>query len=105
MGQLGIWNIAEREPDRLALVDADHEGTTFGELHREANRLVHALRARGLATGDVVATLLLNSRTGVALSLATSQAGLYLVPINYHFTAAEAGYILADPGGEGLGGA
>ena len=96
MGDLGFWNVAEREPDRLAAVDPDGREVTFGEVYAEANRVVHALRAAGLQVGDVVATLLPNSIEALTLLLATSQAGFYLVPVNYHLVAPEVGYILGD---------
>ncbi len=32
MGELGFWSIAEREPDRLAVVDPDHREISYGEL-------------------------------------------------------------------------
>ena len=102
MGELGFWTIAEREPDRLAVVDADGGRTTFGALYRAANQLVHGLRAQGLAAGDVVATVLPNSVEAVALTLATAQAGLYLVPANYHLTAAEIDYLVTDSGAKVL---
>ncbi len=98
MGELGFWTIAERHPDRLAIVDAAGGRTTFGTLYRQANQLAHGLRAAGLGTGDVVATVLPNSVEAVALTLATSQIGLYLVPANYHLTGGEIAYVLADSG-------
>ncbi len=38
----------------------------------------------------------------VALTLATAQIGLYLVPANYHLTGPEIGYLLADSGAKAL---
>jgi hypothetical protein len=42
----GFWELAQREPDRLALV-VDHTGIrlTAGELLANVNRVVHGLRA------------------------------------------------------------
>jgi long-chain acyl-CoA synthetase len=60
--------------------------------------LVAALRTAGVQVGDVVATLLPNSVEALTVLLATSEAGFYLVPINYHLVAPEVGYILADCG-------
>ena len=37
----------------------------------------------------------------LALYLAAMQSGLYLVTLNYHLTAPEVGYILADSGADG----
>ncbi len=96
MADLGFWTIAEQEPDRLAVVGPDGDTTTFGALYRRANELSNGLRAAGLDTGDVVATVLPNSVEAVALTLATVQIGLYIVPANYHLTAAEIGYIVGD---------
>ena len=96
MGELGFWNLAAKDPDRIALVDPEHETSTAGELAALSNRLVHGLRAAGLRQGDVVAALLPNSSELVALYLAVMQSGLYLVPINYHLTGPEAAYIVSD---------
>src|SRR5438874_7913007 len=53
----GFWFAARAEPDRTAVVDAEERIWTAGELLAGANRLVHALRERGVRTGDPVATL------------------------------------------------
>ena len=60
--------------------------------------MVHALRAQGLAVGDVVATLLPNCAEMLEVYLAALQAGWYLVPINHHLVAPEVAYILSDSG-------
>jgi long-chain acyl-CoA synthetase len=96
VGELGFWNVAQLEPDRAALVDPDGERMTAGELFAECNKLVHGLRALGLEPGDAVATVLPNSAAMIEAYLAVMQAGWYLVPINYHLTAAEIAYILQD---------
>ncbi|MGH2795363.1 MAG: acyl-CoA synthetase, partial [Actinomycetota bacterium] len=96
MGELGFWNLAQADPARLALVDPDGVEMAAGELHAESNKLVHGLRALGLQKGDTVAMLLPNSIAAVELYLAVMQAGWYLVPINYHLTGPEVGYILKD---------
>src|SRR5215471_3092256 len=61
-----------------------------------ANQLTHALRARGLREGDGIASLLPNGAAPVEIYLAALQAGWYLTPINWHFTAPEAAYIVRD---------
>ena len=63
-----------------------------------ANQLVHALRARGVQTGDPFATLMSNSAELLQVLLAVFQAGWQYVPINTHLTADEVAYILADSG-------
>jgi len=98
MADFGFWNLAQKDPAQLALVTPEGERLTAGELLARTNRLVHGLRALGLGKGDVVATVLPNSTEMIESYLATLQAGLYLVPINHHLTAAEVAYILQDSG-------
>ncbi len=96
MSEYGFWNLAEKHPDRLALIEPDGRAWRAGELHGEANRLVHGLRARGLRQGDCVAVCLPNGAEMIQTYLAAAQAGWYLTPINHHLTAAEIAYILGD---------
>jgi long-chain acyl-CoA synthetase len=96
MADLGFWSFARRAPDALALVDPFEERFTRGELLADCNRIVHGLRALGLDRGDVVAIDSVNCSEYVATSLACSQAGFYLTPINWHLAPAEVAYILAD---------
>ena len=42
--------------------------------------------------------MLPNSTEALALFFAAIQTGLYVVPVNWHLTAAEVAYILADSG-------
>ncbi|MFM7272970.1 MAG: AMP-binding protein, partial [Gammaproteobacteria bacterium] len=98
MNHLGFWSFARNNPQALAIVDPEGRATTRGELHAECNRLVHALRALGLARGDAFAVLSPNSREFLALYLAAAQGGFYMVPLNWHLAAPEAAYILQDSG-------
>jgi long-chain acyl-CoA synthetase len=95
-GAYGFWEIAQAEPTRLAVIDAEGNTTTYGELLATANRLAHGLRGLGLTMGDAVAVLLPNEPLFLAAYLAALQVGLYLVPINWHLTAREIAYILGD---------
>ena len=92
----GFWGAARAEPDRIAVVDADERQWTAGEVLAGANRIVHALRARGVRTGDVVATLTRNRAELLQTLLAVFQAGWQYVPINTHLTAEEVAYIVDD---------
>jgi long-chain acyl-CoA synthetase len=98
MGDLGFWALAQEDPDYLAVITPEGVGVTSGELLGRANQVVHALRAQGVAPGDVVATLLPNGAEMLELYLAALQAGWYLVPINHHLVAPEIAYILQDSG-------
>jgi long-chain acyl-CoA synthetase len=96
LGQLGFWNIAEREPDRPALLLPDGSTWTFGALREEANRLSHGLRALGLRPGDGIAALLPNDVHAYTVRLAAFQTGLYLTALNHHLTGPEIAYVLGD---------
>ncbi|GAA3536618.1 acyl-CoA synthetase [Nonomuraea rosea] len=95
-GLPGFYAIAAADPDRLAVIDTDGTETSYGDLLARVNQVSHGLRARGLGTGDVVAGVLPNGIDAVVMLMATGQIGLYYVPINWHLTAAEVAYILAD---------
>jgi len=94
-GALGFWQIAERHPERVAIVDADGN-TTFGELRQRVDRLSKALRACSVGVGDAVAVMLPNTREWLCSALAISQIGAYLVPLNWHLTAAGLAYLLSN---------
>ena len=96
MGDLGFWNIATKDPERIALVEPDGTEHAAGELHDAVNQVVHALRSFGLEKGDVAAILMPNCVAFVEIMLAVQQAGWYLVPINYHLVGPEIAYIIND---------
>ena len=98
MSNVGVWNIADAEPDRLAIVDPDGSQTSYRELAELTNRYVHGLRARGMRTGDVLAVLLPNGSDILALFLAAAEGGFYIVPVNWHLVGTEVGHILKDSG-------
>lgn len=96
MSEFGFWNLAQRDPAHLALVEPDGRRISAGDLLAASNRLVHGLRALGLKPGDCIATVLPNGAPMIELYLAAGQGGWYLTPINHHLTAAEIAYILQD---------
>jgi long-chain acyl-CoA synthetase len=96
MQHAGFWSIAHDHPSAVAVIEASGKSQTRGELLAHSHRLVHALRAHGLQRGDCVAMALPNCSEALALFMATTQAGMYLVPINWHLTAPEIAYVLQD---------
>ena len=98
MSEYGFWNLAQQDPDHLALALPGGEAVRAGELLARANRLVHGLRALGLGPGDCIATVLPNGAPMIELYLAAAQAAWYLTPINHHLTASEIAYIVKDSG-------
>jgi long-chain acyl-CoA synthetase len=94
---------AADDPDRVALVmSASGETRTYRELDEASSRLALVLRDRGLRPGDHLAVLLDNEPVFFEAVWAGLRAGLYVTPINWHLTAAEAGYIVADCGATAL---
>jgi long-chain acyl-CoA synthetase len=92
----GLWTIAANHPQRSAVTDPDGRRVTYGELAAEADRIARGLRSLGLEPGSTVASMLPNSIEWLAVYFAAMESGLYLVPVNWHLTAAEVGYILSD---------
>jgi long-chain acyl-CoA synthetase len=90
---LAWW--AEQQPDVPAIISPAGD-RTFGELNARANQVVRALRRRGLQAGDGVALLCRNRPEFVEVVAACQRAGWRLTTINWHLTAAEAGYIVGD---------
>ncbi|HUC59070.1 MAG TPA: acyl-CoA synthetase [Streptosporangiaceae bacterium] len=95
---MGFWARAQENPDWVAVVEPDGTEHKAGDLLGRANQLVHALRSRGLRAGDGIAALVPNGVAPVELYLAALQAGWYYTPLNWHFTAPEIAYIVADTG-------
>jgi long-chain acyl-CoA synthetase len=93
---IGLWSIAATSPELVALVEEAGRVVSYGELAEAADRIGRGLQEAGLQPGDSVAVLLPNCADLVAVYFATLQTGLYLVPINWHLTVAEAAYLLQD---------
>ncbi len=69
---------------------------TRAEANANANRLVRALRARGVQAGDGLALLCANRPEFFETVAAAQRAGLRLTTVNWHLTGDEAGYIVDD---------
>src|SRR5947199_193845 len=82
-----IWSAGER--DGAAITERALRGVT-------------ALAALGVGEGDVVAVMLRNEIAFLEAMFIARQAGCYSCPINWHYKADEAGYILRDCGAKAL---
>ncbi|WP_222943154.1 AMP-binding protein [Sphingopyxis sp. OPL5] len=71
------------------------DGAVLGE---RIDRAAGALAARGVGAGDCVAILLRNDIAFIEASLACRRLGAYCVPVNWHFSAEEILYVVADCG-------
>src|SRR3954451_13605084 len=73
--------------------DGTRDGVAIAE---RAARGVGGLDALGIRPGDVVAIMLRNEVTFLEAMLIARLAGCYSCPVNWHYKADEAGYILRD---------
>ncbi|MFD7583116.1 amino acid adenylation domain-containing protein, partial [Kitasatospora sp. NPDC059817] len=69
---------------------------TYGELNRRANRLAHALIARGVGPEQVVALRLPRSAELVVAVLAVLKTGAAYLPVDPDYPAARIAYMLED---------
>lgn len=84
-------------PDRAAVVMAQSGQTlTYGQLDENSARVAAALRGLGLGRGDVIAVLSDNVPEAFEIYWAAIRSGLYVTFVNWHLSAAEAAYIVAD---------
>jgi long-chain acyl-CoA synthetase len=97
--RLGTWWIAEDHPDQPAIVACPSgEVLSFGELTGRAHQLVHALRARGVGAGDVIAYALPNSVDVVIWQLAAQEGGFEYISLNPSLSSAEVRTVLDHSG-------
>jgi long-chain acyl-CoA synthetase len=84
---------ARSRPDTPALVD-ERGTTTWRDFDARTNRLIHALRAGGVRSGDTIALLAGNRREWFEVMAAGQQAGWIVVPVNWHWVARELAYVM-----------
>lgn len=88
---------ARTTPDKPALIMAPSgEVRTYAQLDDTSVRLARLLRDRGLCTGDRLAVLVENEPAFFEVVWAAMRTGLFITPINWHLSAAEAGAIVGD---------
>ncbi len=83
----------------IILGDRTVSGTALDD---RVARAATGLMARGVGPGDAVAWLLRNDIPIFEVTAATQLIGAYVVPINWHFSSEEVGYILRDSGAKVL---
>jgi acyl-CoA synthetase (AMP-forming)/AMP-acid ligase II len=88
-------SLADAIPDRPALVAGDRR-LTFAGLEARANRLAHALAARGIGPGDHVGLYLYNGAEYVEAMLAAFKLRAVPVNVNYRYVEDELLYLFAN---------
>src|SRR5438132_4336939 len=87
--------VADTVPEHLALVCGDRR-LTFAQLDERANRLAHALAARGVRRGDHVALYLYNSTEYIEGMIACFKLRAVPVNVNYRYVEDELRYLFDD---------
>src|SRR4051812_25484353 len=97
MATLIPW-AAEQSTASVAVLDELGTSRSWAELEGRVNQWIRLLRGNGLGTGDRVCVLAGNRAEVVEVLLACLHTGLIAVPVNWHLTAPEIGYLLGDSG-------
>jgi long-chain acyl-CoA synthetase len=98
VASIGLWHIAQEQPDLTAVVDPAGREVTYGELAAAADRYGRGFQAMGLEPGDSVVLLLPNGIDLVSVYFGAFQTGLYVVMANWHLVGAEVAYLIEDSG-------
>ncbi|HSX59050.1 MAG TPA: amino acid adenylation domain-containing protein, partial [Tahibacter sp.] len=84
-------------PDAIAVVAGDRT-LSYAELNREANRLAHALIARGVRADDCVGLCMQRGADLVVAILGILKAGAAYLPLDPDYPSARLDYMLRDSG-------
>jgi long-chain acyl-CoA synthetase len=91
-----LSTFAASAPERPAVIDGAGHTLSYAELDARSNQVAQHLRSAGLRLGDHVAILLENRAEFLEVAWGALRMGLYVTPINWHLSAQEAAYIVAD---------
>jgi fatty-acyl-CoA synthase/long-chain acyl-CoA synthetase len=92
-----IARFARTAPDAVAF-RADGLTLTCPATHERITRLASVLEGHGVAAGDRVAVMALNSVPHIEAMAAVLRLGASYVPVNFPLVADEVAYALADSG-------
>ncbi len=92
-----LRDYAQQDPERFAV------GDSVSSLDRRAlndrvNRVIAAVRDWGVSPGEPIAIMAANCTDFIVISCAAHLGGTPLVPVNWHFSADEAAYLIGDAG-------
>jgi amino acid adenylation domain-containing protein len=91
---------AVQRPDATAVIEDGGEPVTYAELERRANRLAHALRARGVGRDVRVGMFIERSVDAVIAMLGTLKSGGAFVTLDPAYPAERTAHMLATAGVE-----
>ncbi|MBQ0049698.1 MAG: amino acid adenylation domain-containing protein [Bacteroidales bacterium] len=90
-----IEKYALSQPDKVALIAADRT-LTYSQFNAEANRVAHALMARGVRKGDRVVVLLPRTSAVMLTIFGVSKAGAAYIPCDPEYPADRINLITED---------
>ena len=94
-----LTQLAREHGDKPAVIMAESGASlSYTELERQSNKVAQLFRARGLRPGDHIAVLMENRLEFFPVVWAAQRSGLFYTPVNWHLSADEAAYIVADCG-------
>ena len=93
----GLRRALQVKPHGVALLEGERN-MVWAEVGERVSRFAGALREEGIAKGDRVAVLMLNSSRYLELYLAVGWAGAVIVPLNIRWSVAENRDALEDCG-------
>jgi fatty-acyl-CoA synthase len=101
--------LADRAPDRPAIVAADHSRPagpprrrSYGELAADIHALQYGLAELGIAPGERVAVLLSSVEEWILYMFAVARLGAVFLPVNPRFGSHELAYVLKHSGAAAL---
>lgn len=94
-----IADNAQRRPHAIATIDI-HSGrrATYAQMHERVARIAGHLDSIGIAKGDRVAMLSMNSPDMLDVQFACWRVGACYTPLNFRLTAHELAYMVNDSG-------
>jgi long-chain acyl-CoA synthetase len=93
---VNIADHATSAAQSAALIVADGDTISYGELYARSQRVAALLHEAGLRRGDGVAIMLPNRPEFLEIAWGCQLSGLYYSPINTHLTLDEVAYIIED---------
>src|SRR4051794_17380215 len=98
MTPLALLARAGDEPDGWAIRSDAHGGATWAQLAEATLRLAAALQARQLGDGRRALVIARNRPSTLLVHAAAALGETCSVPVNFHLTAGEIGYIAGESG-------
>lgn len=93
----GLRRAVQMHGRRTALLDGER-AVTFNEFYNRVLRCGQALKALGVARGDRVAVLMLNSPSYLELYFGIASIGAAIVPVNTRWSTADIDFSIRDSG-------